>query len=208
MPNNMTLEKDAIFQYIDEKLSAIETKKSKLTVINTIISAFIGFCSVGLITLLISFLINYGKNEIFKQYTPLQGQTFIVEKGILDLIEKERTFSNKPFTIPVEDVYNENSMVIKKIDRKVSSFEGLNEIAAHYRDPDLIVNDTNKYNYKVFYTKYENEKPIEALVTYDSLIKYTWKRTTKYELKLGKELIKVTKRQDKWVIDYFYMESE
>jgi hypothetical protein len=207
MSDNINLEKN-ILDYIDKKVSDIGKKKSKLEIFNAIISAFISLIVLGLATLFINFLIDYGKNEIFKQYTPLQGQTFIVEKEILDLIEKERSFSNKPFTIPIEDIYHNNSILIKKIGTQIYSFAGLDRIALYYQDPNLIINDMNKYNYKVFYTKYEKEKPIEALVTYDILVKYTWRGSTNYELKLGKELIRTTKKQNKWLIDYFFMESK
>lgn len=176
----------------------------------TILPPIIALVVIFSLGLIVAYIKASGKNEIFKEYTPLQGQTFIVENGILDLIQYERELANNPMTCPVSDLYRPNSVLIKKVDDRFWEFTGIDEITSYYRDPDLTIHDMDKFNYKVFYTDYEDKKPVEAIVTYDMLIKYSYENQTGYELKLGKELIKTVfeKDKNKWMIDYFYIEAE
>ena len=149
------------------------------------------------------------KDYMPEKYPPVASQAQIVEKGITELIEKEIRLAHKPIDSNIRDVYDEGACLIKKIYGQLYEIKGIDNIEKAYRDSDVIINDIQKFNQKVFYSKYdENKKPVEAIITYDVFIKYEYQKQVRYEYKTGKELIKAGYSKGKWLIKYLYIESE
>lgn len=167
--------------------------------------AIIGIIVAGIIAIIV-LLIQHNMSE---KYPPMASQAQTVEKGITELIEKEIRLAQKPIASNVRDVYDEEACLIKKIYGQLYESKGIDDIKKAYEDSDVNINDIQKFNQKVFYLKYDqNKKPVEVIVTYDVFIKYQYQNQVRYEYKTGKELIKAGYSKDRWLINYLYIESE
>jgi hypothetical protein len=133
-----------------------------------------------------------------------------VPQGIADLVAREQNLKTGDGTVEVSEVYCKDAEYVKKIDGKVNLSAGYEQISGQYEDSALVINEVNKFNFRVYYTKYdENLNPVEANLTYDLFIKYQYNGETRYELKEGKEYMHLVydKPSERWLIKYFYIES-
>lgn len=164
-----------------------------------------------IILIVMSFIICYILADAvqYLKAPQLPAQTIIVEKGIVDMIEAEARLANKPVNINIGDVYEEEASRIENINGQIHEYNGKANIEREYQETPVVINQNEKFNYKVFYTKYAGKKPVEAIITYDIFIKYEIDKQVHYEYKTGKELMKAhyNKARNKWLIEYFYIQS-
>ncbi len=146
-------------------------------------------------------------DSIYTDVTGIKNDTI---RGILDLVEREKKLINYLNDNEIKEVYTRDAEYIKKIGGKVYSSTGYDQISKQYKNTDLRIDEVNKFNFRIYYTKYdERQRPVEANLTYDIFIKYSFNNEEKYELKTGKELMKLVYDSNKkrWLIKYFYIES-
>ncbi|HEX3028674.1 MAG TPA: hypothetical protein VHT34_05105 [Clostridia bacterium] len=155
---------------------------------------------------------NGDKNDsaFIDKSSPENDSSDKTRQGILDLVDREKRLAGDANYEELKEVYTEDAEYIKKVGGNTYSSTGYEEIFKRYNEPDLKIDESNKYNFRIYYTKFGlNQKPVEANLLYDVFIKYSYKNVEKYELKNGKELMKLVYDADKgvWRIKYFYIES-
>lgn len=131
-------------------------------------------------------------------------------QGILDLVDREKRLAEDVNYEELKEVYTQDAEYIKKVGGNTYSSTGYEEIYKRYKEPDLKIDESNKFNFRIYYTKFgHKQKPVEANLVYDMFIKYSYKNVEKYELKNGKELMKLVYDTNKgvWRIKYFFIES-
>jgi hypothetical protein len=133
-----------------------------------------------------------------------------IMQGITDLVAREQALITDADTEKISRVYCWDAEYIKKINGTIYPYKGYEQISGQYLNPAMVINEINKFNFKVYYTKYDElQNPVEANLTYDLFIKYQYNGETRYELKSGKEYMHLIydKPSGSWLIKYFYIES-
>ena len=131
-------------------------------------------------------------------------------QGILDLVEREKILTSNLNPGNLEAVYTKDATYIKNIGGKVYKSTGYGQISQQYKDTSLRIEEVSKFNFRIYNTKSDNrQRPVEANLTYDIFIKYFYNNEERYELKSGKEFMKLIYDDVKarWLIKYFYIES-